>query len=356
MAFVVLTLQQWRFGNTLAVVYAVLIGAVLAEWIPRLRRRIVSRPLRPAVEILLVSALFVWSAVALTVFYRPIVGMNVGALANEQRRSLGPLHPGRRIFDQAGRWLAQQTPRTSGYLDPALQPEYAVLTNWAIGHLLRYRSERPMVQDNFGPYAGRQSFELAWAYFAERDEAVAIRILERLGVHYVIGGPMGAGSTDGLEPDAMAFRLGQAFGSFAPIRGGKSVPGLTRHRLVFHASSASPNSGPRRLSALRPFTSLGVWEIVAGARIEGHAEPGADISLRLNLVTRSNARHIYRRKTVADDQGDYRFVVPYSTDLRFSPDVRVPRAYQLESPRSSEKLGVREEDVLAGAVIRGPDL
>ena len=292
----------------------------------------------------------------LTAVYRPIVRMNVAALANEQRRNLGPLRPEVRILDEAGRWLAEHTPRTSGYLDAGLQPEYAVLASWGHGHLLRYRSERPTVQDGFGPYAGRESFESAWAYFAENDEPEAIRILERLGVRYVIGAHDGAGSIEGLERGAMAFRLGRAFGSFVSLRSGKSVPGLTRHRLVFHAHTAPPNRGPLGVNVPRPHTSLGVWEIVPGAQIEGRAEPGAVVRLSLELATRSNASHVYRRRTVADDQGGYRFVVPYSTDVRFSPDVRVLRAYQLESPRSSEKLAVREEDVLSGVVIRGPDL
>jgi len=356
LAFIVLTLEQWRFGNTLAVVYAVLIGAVLAEWIPALRRRIVSRPLRPALEILLVSALVVWTALALADFYRPIVKINLSALSNEQRRHLGPLPPGRRIFDEAGRWIAEHTPRTSGYLEPGLQPEYAVLSSWATGHLLRYRSERPMIMDNFGPYAGRQSFESALAYFAEHDEEEAIRILEQLGVRYVLGGPRGSGVTEIVEPGVMAVRLWKAFGSLTPLKRGHLAAGLTRHRLVFHAHTVPPGPRPHRLSVPEPFSSLGVWEIVPGAQIEGHAEPGSVIRLSLGLVTSSKARHGYRRQTVADDQGGYRFVVPYSTDVEFSPDVRVNGAYQLWSPRSREKLVVREEDVLSGVVIRGPDL
>ena len=95
---------------------------------------------------------------------------------------------------------------------------------------------------------------------------------------------------------------------------------------------------------------------VPGAQIEGHAEPGAIIRLSLGLATTSGARHTYRQRTVADEQGGYRFVVPYSTDVQFSPDVGVNRAYLLGSPRSREKLAVREEDVLSGMVIRGPDL
>jgi dolichyl-diphosphooligosaccharide--protein glycosyltransferase len=356
LAFIALTLQQWRFGNTLAPVFAVMIGAVLADWSTRLRQRIALRPLRPAVEILIVAVLVVWTAVAVAEYHRPILRASLDALASEQRRNLGPLVPHRRIYDEAGRWLARHTPPTRGYLDPALQPEYAVLASWDSGHLLRYRSERPMVQDNFGPYAGRQSFVSAWAYFASRDEEMAIEILDRLGVRYVIGGLTGAGSAHGLETEAMAFRLGLAFGSIMRLKDHGVVPGLSRHRLIFHAHSVRAGKGRRGLSPRRPAMSLGVWEVVPGAQIEGHAEPGAEIHLSLDLATSSTAYHVYRRETVADDRGVYRFIVPYPTDVRFSPDVRVARAYQLRSLSAEGELNIREEDVLAGGVIRGPDL
>ena len=356
LAFMGLTLRQWRFGNTLAVVYAVMIGAVLAEWLPRLRRRIAERPLRPVAEILIVLVLVGWSSAALVGFYRPIARMSARALESEQQRNLGPLHPGRRIYDEAGRWLLQQTPRTSGYLDAEVEPEYAVLANLGLGHLLRYRSERPMIQDNFGPYAGRRSFDSAWAYYAETDEAVAIEILEGLGVRYVLGGAGGAGSMTGLEPEAMAYRLWRQFGSTVSLRDGGSLPGLSRHRMIFHTHTAPPEKRLRSPGELRRFESLGVWEIVPGAQIEGHAEPGAAIRLSLDLVTTSNARLVYRRRAVADERGRYIFVVPYPTDVRFSPDVLAADAYRIESSGSSKEFTVREKDVLSGAVLRGPKL
>jgi hypothetical protein len=65
---------------------------------------------------------------------------------------------------------------------------------------------------------------------------------------------------------------------------------------------------------------------------------------------------VYRREVIVDDQGRYRFVVPYPTDVRFSPDVTVPRSYRIRGPRASGKLDVREQDVIGGATLRGPDL
>ncbi len=356
LAFMILTLRQWRFGNTLAVVYVVLLAAVLAEWLPLLRRRISQQRLRPALEVAMVSVLFISSAAAFAGFYNPIVRKSMAALGSEARREFGPLHPARKIYDDAGRWIASNTPKTRGYLDASLQPEFAVLANTRAGHLLRYRGERPMVQDNFGPYAGRESFDGAAAYYGARDEEVAIGILEGLGVRYVIGDEGGAASIAGLGAEAMALRLWHRYGSEGRFQNGQSIPGLTRHRLLFHADTGSRRMKGRPLSGTPRLKGLGVWEVVLGARIEGRAEPGTEVRLALQLATTSNAHHVYRRRSVSDEEGRYRFVVPYSTDVAFSPDVRVVDTYRIESSRGKRWLAVSEEAVISGGTIRGPDL
>jgi asparagine N-glycosylation enzyme membrane subunit Stt3 len=355
LVFIVLTLAQWRFGNTLGVAYVVLIGSVLAEWLAGIGRRIRSRPWRPVAEIVLVSGLVVWTAIALAYSYTPLVQKNLVALENEHVRNRGPLRPAVRIFDEASRWIAQNTPKTRGYLDASLQPEYAVLAGWGNGHLIRYRAERPLVQDNFGPYAGRESFESAWAYYAARDETLAIEILDRLGVRYVVSDATGAGSVARLEPDAMAFRLGIGFGSFARTKRGDLTPGLSRHRLIFHAHAAPPGKAKHRLRSPRPHPSLGVWEIVPGARIEGKGEPGAKIILSLDLETSSLGFHAYRLRSVVDERGEYHFVVPYPTDVEFSPDVLVAPHYVIKGSGTQRKLAVPEADVQSGGVVTGPE-
>lgn len=355
LAFFVLTLRQWRFGNTLGVVYAGLIGAVLADWLMGLRGRIASRPLRSVLEMGVAAILVGWTLVAWTHFYRPLVSANLAALAPGPQQTVSPLPPGKQVYDEAGRWMARNTPKTSGYLDREAQPEYGVLCEWSVGHLLRYRSERPMVQDNFGPFAGRESFESAWAYFEERDEAAAIAILERLRVRYVVSGLAGAGSLQGLRRNAMAYRLGRALGSRTQFRRGRSLLGLSRHRLI-HLTQWAPRGLPQQRPGKPGVAALGIWEIVSGAQIVGRADPGARVDLRLHLEMKSNARHVYRRMTLADERGEYRFVVPYPTDLPYSPAVRVIAAYRLRRGETVARVPVREEDVRSGAVVRGPDL
>jgi dolichyl-diphosphooligosaccharide--protein glycosyltransferase len=355
LVFTALTLQQWRFGNTLGVAYAVLVGAVLAEWLAGIRRRVATRSWRPLLEVVFVAGLIGWTATAFSIFYRPILRSGLAALESAPRRELGPLRPSIRIYDEAGRWLERNTPKTHGYLDASTQPEYGVLGPWAQGHILRYRSERPMVQDNFGPYAGRESFAAAWDYFAEREESVAIGLLQRLGVRYVVAGDAGAGSIEGVGPDSMAIRLAHAFGSVTRDAHGETIPGLSHHRMLFYAHSARPGE-THRLRMAPPYTNLGVWEVVPGARIEGSARPGSSIELWLGMETSWQAADTYHRITVTDDRGRYHFVVPYSTDVRFSPDIRVAQAYQVSSPRGRGRIAVREADIRSGDVVVGPDL
>jgi asparagine N-glycosylation enzyme membrane subunit Stt3 len=355
LAFIVLTLTQWRFGNTLAVAYVVLIGSVLAEWMSGIRRRIGTRPWRLIAEIVLVSGFVVSTAIVHAVYYKPLVVNNLEALEDEQSRARGPLRPVDRIFDQASRWIAHNTPKTRGYLDATLQPEYGVLAGWGNAHLLRYRAERPLLQDHFGPYAGRESFESAWAYFAARDETAAIEILERLGVRYVVSRASGAGSLAGLAPDAMAMRLAMDFGSFKSANHDYPTPGLSRHRLIFHTRSEPLKRGKVPLRASPPNQSIGVWEVVPGARIKGNGDPGDKVHLALDLETSSRGIHVYRLRSVVDATGRYEFVVPYPTDVEFSPDVRAASDYEIRISRTKSQLAIPEADVQSGGVVSGPD-
>ena len=82
----------------------------------------------------------------------------------------GPLGVRHRLFDAGARWLGQATPETAGWLDPEAAPEYAVLCSWDAGHMVRYRARRPLVQDNFGVYGGRENYEAAWRVLVQHRE------------------------------------------------------------------------------------------------------------------------------------------------------------------------------------------
>jgi hypothetical protein len=73
-------------------------------------------------------------------------------------------------------------------------------------------------------------------------------------------------------------------------------------------------------------------------------------------VTASGLETAYRRTTLADAGGRYAFVVPYPTDVRFSPDVDTTRGYRLEGPHGRARLAVPEQAIRTGAVVRAPGL
>ena len=258
----------------------------------------------------------------------------------------GPIELGRR----AGIWLARETPPTRGYEDGTGPAEYGVLSSWSLGHVLRHASHRAMVQDGFGVYSHAEVFARAADYYAAEDEARAVEILEGLAVRYVVADASGAGRGDGYGAAAMTTRLATFYGSESPRHG---VRALERHRLVFHdrlgrgrGLHAAPGAG----------VAVAVYEVVAGARIEGRAAPGAPVVATLSLHTRFGHVHTYQARTTADATGAWTLRVPYPTDDSFSSAVGVEGVYELESEGRRASVPVPERAVRSGDVVAGPDL
>lgn len=353
--FLALALLQLRFGNTFSVAYAIACGVVVAEVAGALRRgRPRSRPLRWAATgaAVLIGLMTLDSFVGA---YKPFAVRAEMAARNPAYRRAGLLAPKHLLFDVAARWMAAETPPTRGYLDVSQEPEYGVLCNWGLGHLVRYRSERPTVQDNFGVYGGRETYEAAWRYYLTSDEAEAAGLLERLGVRYVVSDFQGPGASRPASWNSMLRLLNGTYGSETRLPDGRTLPALSRHRLVFHAHTdrRSDRGGP--LAAERPHYSLGVWELVEGARVDGTATPGVRVEATLELATNVGRRHVYRTSAVADAEGRYTLVLPYPTSDRFSPAVRAADHYLVSAGESTQRVSVSEEAVRQGLALTGPD-
>jgi len=113
---------------------------------------------------------------------------------------------------------------------------------------------------------------------------------------------------------------------------------------------------------LPPRWAVGVYERVAGARVEGRTRPGAEVEARLVVTTRGGRRAlprareplIYRVRTRADATGRYVLTLPYSTDGVFSQEVRVEPSYRLRAAGVSARLEIPETAVQTGERVRGP--
>jgi asparagine N-glycosylation enzyme membrane subunit Stt3 len=339
-----LVLDQVRFLTSFMVSYTIVWGGALAALIEAVRGQTAARrwPVRTVIALLAVGLL--------TFIAQPSASLMGPELRIAWKGPEGA-QPTRRLvraraFRDAAAWLHENSPTTDGYLDPTQQPQYGVLASWDMGHLIRYVAERPLVQDNFGVYGGREQFMAGWQYFGAADEEEAFPIVERLGVRYVLIDHKGASLGDRGAPDSMADRLYVAHGGRNAENGTAklTLAPLQHHRLIMETSLARPS-----------FPHVMIYEIVEGARIQGRAAPGAVVHLRLPIRSAvRSAAFTYSARAVTDADGYYRFAVPYSTGG--AAPIRTGKNFQLSCGEETAELEVAEITVVSGARIAGPPL
>src|SRR5262245_3689371 len=333
--FCVLTLYQQRFGDVAAAGFALVMGPAIAEGL-----RVASHRFE-APRAVWAGAAMVAGAAALLPYapsYRTEV---IASLAAQHGARLGYGSDVRRrmVLERAAHWLARETPRTQGYLDPRLRPEYGVLCAWGQGHLLRYYAERPMVQDNFARFVGRHGFDAARRYFASVDESAAAEIADRLGVRYVVATERGSGQAPPTA-ESMARRLAlvHATGGRLALLGGPGEA-LARHRLVYVADDAGLARPPGE-----PPWAAAVYEIVPGARVLGQAPAGASVDFELAVPLPGRAPLLYRAGAAADPSGRYEIRLPYPSE----------EGYAVRAGSQRDSLALSEADVREGRTVSGP--
>ena len=345
--FFALALAQERFANAFAPGLALTLGAAAEEL-----RGSVWRGARPA-RLAFGAAL----AVLLAATLAP-AALDYGRLFSYSRFAFDkanapvPVDSRRKVVvEDAARFLREASPPTQGFLDATLAPAYGVLTSWDDGHLVRYRAERPTVQDNFGSYADRRAYDLARSYFDAVDEEEAYRIAQELGARYTVATRDGSGQTFGPSPHSVGQRLWRRLGNGAADTSGGASPALGRHRLIWVADL----SGRARDVQAPAADRVALFEIVPGAWIKGAARPGERVGFELPL--RAGAGQVwYRAHAEASADGRYQLRLPYPTDAPVSREVRAAGVYRVEAGGRSAAFELREADVRAGATLSGPDL
>ena len=230
-AFFALTLSQSRFVNTFTVSFAIVLGGgaallvdACATWCGGRRARVVA-----CAAASLVAAYYVFEPTFR--FYRSYWVPTPPAV-----RTLDVLLQARKAsFRAAARFLAQTAPPV---LDADGKPTYAVLCEWSFGNEVRYRSGRPVIQDNFGPYVAPEGVAAAGRYFKATGEEAALAELQQMGARYVIADIEGAGYREKYGQRAMASRLVRLHGS-----GGRVV--LVSPPVVISASRVVAESAGR---------------------------------------------------------------------------------------------------------------
>ena len=340
------TLVQWRFMNSLSIVYSLLI-ALTVDAVLRSSR------LRQATSIQRAGAVAVLIALLVVLFapsgrtYRPHVRNFGRMLRGEETVPVGSQLHARFVAD-AARYLKDNSPARSSPFEAA---DYSVLGPWGDGHVLKTIGERAVVQDNFGDDVAPENFALAEDYFSEKNEARALELVAPLKTRYVLVRSSGSGHSNGYSFDSLFSRLHLLRGGRGALPGTRDQPisvdePLAHHRLIYQSSSMKARDR-------EPYVML--FEIVAGAEVVGTAPPESIVSAKIDIDPREGSPFIYVASATTTAEGVYQLRLPYSNGKGSSGEnVRTGSHYTIRNGTSQSPLVIADSAVLAGARIEGP--
>ncbi|MCR3883411.1 oligosaccharyl transferase, archaeosortase A system-associated [Methanotrichaceae archaeon M04Ac] len=93
--------------------------------------------------------------------------------------------------------------------------------------------------------------------------------------------------------------------SQSPIMTSVPLEALSHYRLVYESQSSVTTSGQKYVK---------IFEHVPGATISGEASPGTEAVISVPITTNRGRSFVYKQSTVADSDGEFSLVVPYSTE------------------------------------------
>jgi asparagine N-glycosylation enzyme membrane subunit Stt3 len=345
------TLLQFRFMNSFSVAFSLLLGAAL---VPLVRDFIISRVSGRGLRYLALGVIFlgIFYAIspALLTHWRHVP--NLRAFASGETFRPTYLVRLQIVREDLSRWLRANSPETGGWLDDQFEPEYAVLAPWSMGHVIKYRARRPVLQDNFGDDVAPENFSRATQYYDSIDEDDALGRLGDIPVRYVIV----------RDPERERMRLEQALrlenrlyrfrgsGKFIVERDSgdapQHVPALTRHRLVFESVPLLGKPGEKN-------PLYRVYEIVKGAELVGAASPGEVIAASLWVRPDRGEPFEYQVRTHTDASGNWTLRVPYATQAAGADDSKA-EFYRVKGRSGSTRVRVPESAVRQGRRIKAP--
>lgn len=278
-------------------------------------------------------------------------------------------------MEESFKWLRDNTPETSNYLEPYKKPEYGVMARWEYGGWIEYVARRPSIATLFGieTHGLMESAE----FFLETDAEKALALLGENGARYVVitndtGALSGYAKLLGRDPagyveemrdeggvvrygvgpkflDLVFARLMLADGQYV---GGpaylQAVPGL---RLVYESKTREDIAG-----ALQEVKKVKIFERVPGAVVRGAARtarPGEVVTLAGSVVTNQGRIFTAISQARADERGAFELRGYYPTLAQGTGAglASVEGEYALFVSGRRLGVSVTEDDVTSGAVI-----
>jgi len=270
---------------------------------------------------------------------------------------------------------------------------YSVMSWWDYGHIITYYAHRIPVANPFQAGIGGRLLDDgtrspgASTFFTAQEESEAKYIAEDLGVRYVmidsrmafmdgIFMPIAIWSVGGdaekaweiftdviTGPDGnpqqvpslaywntMVTRLHLFDGSEVSLGEEISVEALSHFRLIHESPSVAGSIGATNVHHIKTF------EKVEGATLRGNIEPNETVNLSIAIMSNQNRAFVHRQTEISDSNGNFEFVVPYSTEGPIYGEtqfvVKPIGLYQIEVGGNITEVAVSELAVLEGHVIR----
>jgi hypothetical protein len=230
------------------------------------------------------------------------------------------------------------TPETSGFLDQRQVPEYGILADPNLGHILHYVARRATPTDPMGPYIGPANRARLHEFLATADESRALALAAELRGRYVVaGGRSHSESVVGRlhEEDGTGRSLGARLEHFRLIT--ESAPG--------HLGFESLSQSQERHRKDNPI-AYKLFEIVEGVRLEFRASPGVRVIASVQIETPNGRRFPYFAVATADEHGHASLRVPYSTEQNTPAHALGPMRIQIGDEVG--EITVSDEDVTNG--------
>ncbi len=278
-----------------------------------------------------------------------------------------PPHMKYGLFGKAGvlEWIKNDTPKTSYYLDPRRPAEYGVLASWDLGAQIYHVAERPAMSTAFGWEV--HGFYEENAFMTTPSQQTALAIIRQNGIRYIMlnafmkfdsmyaialdgerKGRLESGMAGNGDPEKSMYERLMYYDGAAHITRSGLVPSLGNYRLLFETQY-------RGESPYRGIVSYyKVFEVVPGATISGRARANSKVFVSLPLATSANRMMYFQDATIADNDGNFRFTVPYGTDTRQGGTTPLGAYTVSEGDMKHKQVTVTEADIEKGRNIRLP--
>ncbi len=339
-----LAILQTRFANDLApsasLGFALLLGDVGGRIAGRLRLAARWR----AVPALVLAVAFL--ALPLAREHGPHLRRSLAHLRGADAGSDRALRSPAGTLVRFAEVVRDATPETSGFLDADARPEYGILADPSLGHVLHYVARRATPSDNFGAYAGPEGFMTTLRVLLALPEQEALATLRELGVRYL---------ATSWQP---SYHAGSLLHQLHELDGLESNErrALSRFRLVAQGPDGVPLASLFLATPVVRPAPYKLFEVVEGAILEIPLEPGTRATASVGVVVSpSGRRFVYRTRGVADADGVVRLRVPYPTEAAGAAQTQGP--YRVAAGGRVLCAWPSERDVRDGAVVRvSPEL